>query len=257
MAIIPNVLRGIIHCHSKYSYDSITSIRSYLRFARKQHLDFVILTDHHTTKGSRALRDAAAVHMPHLDVPLAAEYFTDCGDVVAVFLKCEIQAIALKEFVDEARKQGAVLLLPHPYVSHKEIELVAEECDLIEAFNSRASDQQNAKAAELAANINKRTYAGGDAHLSNSLGRVIVEVENRGDLRTSLLNGKLDWVAEKTPKWEIAASQMIKAWTKRDPSVAWNQVRGGFHYIRHRFVGQRSAESTSAKAGKSKGTDEV
>lgn len=175
--------------------------------------------------------------MPHLDVPLAAEYCTDCGDVVAVFLKREIQALALKEFVDEARKQGAILLLPHPYVSHKEIERVAEECDLVEVFNSRASDQQNAKAAELAANMNKRTYAGADAHLSNSLGRVIVEVEKCGDIRTSLLNGKLDWVAEKTPKWEIAASQMIKAWIKRDPSVAWNQVRGGFRYIWRRFVG--------------------
>ena len=238
MVTNPNVLRGIIHCHSKHSYDSITSIRSYLRVARKQNLDFVILTDHHTTKGSRALRNAATVHMPRLDVPLAAEYCTDCGDVIAVFLKHELQALTLKQFVDEARKQGALLLFPHPYVSHKKIERLAEECDLVEVFNSRASDQQNAKAAELAANMNKRTYAGADAHLSNSLGRVIVEVEKHGDLRTSLLSGKLNWVAEKTPKWEIAASQMIKAWTNRDASVAWNQVRGGFRYIWHRFVGR-------------------
>lgn len=235
--MISNSLRGIIHCHSKYSYDSIISIDSYLRFARKQNLDFVILTDHNTMKGAQALRDAAAVHMPHLEVPLAAEYFTDCGDVVAVFLKCEIQALALKEFVDEARRQEAVLLFPHPYVSHKEIERVAEACDLIEVFNSRVSDQQNARAAELAANMKKRIYAGADAHLSHSLGRVIVEVENRGDLRTSLLHGKLDWAAEMTPRWEIAASQMIKAWTKRDPSTAWNQVRGGFRYIGRRIVG--------------------
>jgi hypothetical protein len=195
--------------------------------------------------------------MPQLHVPLAAEYFTDCGDVIAVFLKHEIQALALKQFVDEARRQGAILLFPHPYVSHKEIERVAEECDLVEIFNSRVSDQQNARAAELAANMNKRTYAGADAHLSNSLGRVIVEVEKRGDLRTSLLNGKLDWVAEKTPKWEIAASQMIKAWTSRDPSVAWNQVRGGCRYIWHRVVGQRSAESASALAANQRETDEV
>jgi hypothetical protein len=109
---------------------------------------------------------------------------------------------------------------------------------LIEVFNSRISEQQNARAAELAANMKKRTYAGADAHLSNSLGRVIVEVENRGDLRTSLLHGKLDWVAEMTPRWEIVASQKIKAWTKRDPSLAWNQVRGGLRYIGRWFIGQ-------------------
>jgi predicted metal-dependent phosphoesterase TrpH len=234
----PNRLRGIIHCHSKYSYDSTISIKSYLRFARKQNLDFVILTDHDTIKGSQALRAAAAVHMPHLDVPLAAEYFTDCGDLIAVFLKSEIRAHTLEDFVEEAHKQGAILLFPHPYVSHKEVERVAAKCDLIEVFNSRVSDHQNAKAAELATSINKRIYAGTDAHLSNSLGRAIIEVENYDDLRTSLLRGQLNWVAEKTPRWEIAASQMIKAWTKRDPSVAWKQVRGGFRYIRRRFAGQ-------------------
>jgi hypothetical protein len=101
--------------------------------------------------------------------------------------------------------------------------------------------------------MNKRTYAGADAHLSNSLGRVIVEVENRGDLRTSLLNGKLDWVAEKTPKWEIAASQMIKAWTNRDPSAAWNQVHGGFRYIWHQFVGRWIGREHQRSSRKSKG----
>jgi predicted metal-dependent phosphoesterase TrpH len=235
--MVPNRLRGIIHCHSKYSYDSITSIDSYLRFARKQNLDFVILTDHNTTEGSRSLRDTASVHIPHLTVPLAAEYYTDCGDIIAVFLKREIQARTLREFVDEARTQGAVLLLPHPYVGHTEIERLAQEADLIEVFNSRVSDQQNTKASELAASMNKRIYAGTDAHLSNSLGRVIVAVENHGDLRTSLLNGKLEWLAEKTTKWEIVASQMIKSCKERDPLLAWNLMRGGFRHIRRQLVG--------------------
>jgi predicted metal-dependent phosphoesterase TrpH len=235
--MVPSHLRGIIHCHSKYSYDSITSIESYLRFARKQNLDFVILTDHNTTAGSRSLRDMASVHIPHLTVPLAAEYCTDCGDMIAVFLKREIQARTLREFVDEARTQGAALLLPHPYVGHTEIERLAQEADLIEIFNSRVSDQQNTKASELAASMNKRVYAGTDAHLSNSLGRVIVAVQNHGDLRTSLLNGKLEWLAQKTTKWETVASQMIKSCKKRDPLLAWSLLRGGFRHIRRQLVG--------------------
>ena len=237
MATSHNCLRGIIHCHSRYSYDSIISIESYLHFAQRHNLDFVIVTDHNTTKGSQALREAAAIHMPGVEVPLAAEYLTDCGDIIAAFLKSEVRARTFREFVNEAKAQGAVLLFPHPYVSHREIERLAEECDLIEVFNSRASDPQNAKATELAASMKKRAYAGTDAHLSNSLGRVVVEVENRGDLRTSLLHGKLDWVAEKTPRWEIGASQMIKACKMRDPLLAWNLARGGFRYTWRRFVG--------------------
>lgn len=236
MALISNPLRGIIHCHSKYSYDSIISISSYLRFARDHDLNFVMLTDHDTMQGSLALREAATKYMPTLEVPLAAEYLTEFGDIIVAFLKSEIRARSFDEFVIEARSQEAILIFPHPYVSHSEIERIASECDLIEVFNSRASAQQNAKALELAANMKRRTSAGTDAHLFNGLSRVILEVENRGDLRTSLLCGKMNWVGAITPRWEIATSQVIKACKKRDPSVAWNLFRGGARHIWLRFV---------------------
>jgi predicted metal-dependent phosphoesterase TrpH len=254
MATVPKrLLRGIIHCHSKYSYDSVTSIGSYLRFARKHNLDFIIVTDHDSTKGSQALREAAAMHMPSLNVPLAAEYLTDCGDIIAVFLKSELQARTLDEAVSEARAQGAILLFPHPYVSHKEIRRMAEVCDLIEVFNARASDGQNKKAADLAASVGKVVYAGADAHLSNSLGRVIVQVDDHGDLRASLLKGKMSWVCEKTPKWEIAASQAIKAYKRRDIFVAWNLVRGGARYMWRRLAGQTSGEAVQSLVGNQEG----
>jgi hypothetical protein len=175
--------------------------------------------------------------MPYLQVPLAAEYLTECGDVIAVFLQSEIKALTFVEFIGEARAQGAVLLFPHPYVSHKEIPRLAEACDLIEIFNSRASARQNQKAAELAASVNKQTYAGSDAHLAASLGRVVLQLENRGDLKTSLLEGRRNWTEVATPRWEIAASQMIKAWKRREPSLAWSLVRRGMRHIRERVVG--------------------
>lgn len=237
MATTPEVLRGIIHCHSKYSFDSMVSTHSYLRAARRCKLDFVILTDHNTIEGSAALRRAAARKMPHLQVPLAAEYLTEYGDVIAAFLRSEIKARTLGEFVGEARAQGAMLFFPHPYVSHREVPRLAEACDLIEIFNSRASARQNQQAADLAAAVNKQTYAGSDAHLAMSLGRVIVELEYRGDLKTSLLEGKITWKEEPTPRWEIAASQLIKAWKRRDASLARSLVRGGVRYIRRRVTG--------------------
>lgn len=237
MAATPDPLRGIVHCHSKYSFDSMISTRSYLRAARRHKLDFIILTDHDTIEGSAALRKAAAREMPHLQVPLAAEYLTEYGDVIAVFLQSEIKVAALADFIGEARTQGALLLFPHPYVSHKDIPRLAEACDLIEVFNSRAPARQNQKAAELAASVNKQTYAGSDAHLAASLGRVVIQLENRGDLKTSLLEGRMSWTESATPRWEIAASQMTKAWKRQDPSLAWNLVRRGLRHIRAQVAG--------------------
>lgn len=237
MPITPDHLRGIIHCHSKYSFDSMVSTRSYLNAARRHKLDFIILTDHDTIEGSAALRKAAAREMPHLQVPLAAEYLTEYGDVIAVFLQSEIKTPTLAELIGEARAQGAILLFPHPYVSHKEIPRLAEACDLIEVFNSRAPARQNQKAAELAASINKQTYAGSDAHLATSLGRVIIQLENRGGLKASLLEGRMNWTEEVTPRWEIAVSQMIKAWKKRQPALAWSLVRRGMWHILARVGG--------------------
>jgi len=73
-AIVKSHLGGIIHCHSLYSYDSATRIDAYLRAAHGQGLDFVILTDHDTIAGSRALKERAAIWPPGLQVPIAAEY---------------------------------------------------------------------------------------------------------------------------------------------------------------------------------------
>ena len=43
--------KGIIHCHSNHSYDSIVSIKKFIT-CKNNELDFVILTDHNTIDGS-------------------------------------------------------------------------------------------------------------------------------------------------------------------------------------------------------------
>src|SRR5215467_12781923 len=218
--------RGIIHCHSQYSYDSVTRVSTYLKIAQRHGLDFVILTDHDTIAGSRALKAAAALRLPHLQVPIAAEYQTDEGDVIAAFLDRDVRARKFTDFVTEVREQSGLLLLPHPYVGHRAPEKVAAACDLVEVFNCRSRESKNSRAYELARSLGKHGYAAADAHFARSICGAVVEVENRGSLRSSILDGSPSWKAPwTTSRWEFGASQLIKAWKRRDAVLALRMLR--------------------------------
>jgi len=218
--------RGIIHCHSQYSYDSVTRVSTYLKIAQRHGLDFVILTDHDTIAGSRALKAAAALRLPHLQVPIAAEYHTDEGDVIAAFIDGEVRARKFTEFVTEVRDKNGLLLMPHPYVGHRAPEKVAAACDLVEVLNCRTRAAQNSQARELARSLGKRGYAGADAHFARSICSAVIEVENLGSLRSSILAGSPRWEsAQIASRWEFGASQLIKAWKRRDAALALRMLR--------------------------------
>ncbi len=187
----PSIYRGIIHFHSSYSPDSLTTIGQILSAAQRESLDFLILTDHETTTGSRELARRIAARGLPLQAPLAAEYLTDHGDMIAAFLQEEVVSRRLDEFLAEVRAQGGLVLLPHPFVNHRDVEMLARDADLIEVFNGRAKGDANRAAESLAARCGKPGYWASDAHLAPSLTRAIVTVENRGPLKDSLLAGSI------------------------------------------------------------------
>jgi hypothetical protein len=214
-------LRGIIHCHSRFSNDSLTAIRCYPRAAALHALDFIILTDHNTTAGSLELRRMAAELMPQLCVPMAAEYTTELGDVVVAFQSEEIRSRSYRDVVRAAREQSALVLLPHPYVGHPDPERQAADCDLIEVFNCRVKRQQNAQAAALANRLGSRTYVASDSHVGRSIGNAILEVERRETVEASLRHGQIRWTTPSpTPQWELEASQLVKAIKTYRPGLA-------------------------------------
>jgi predicted metal-dependent phosphoesterase TrpH len=213
-------LNGIIHFHTHHSYDSLTSIESVARVAQRARLDFLLLTDHDTVAGSVALRSRVAQLGLATQVPIAAEYNTSLGDVIAVFIEREIRAREFDEFVSEVREQKGLLLLPHPYAHHREVERVGAACDLIEVWNPRVGDDGNRRAVELARSLGKPTYEGADAHFAWGLADNIVAVEDAGDLRSSLLQGaRRVGRRRKTPWAEVVASQYVKAAKHRDAEL--------------------------------------
>ena len=224
-----NIYKGIIHCHSQYSYDSNIKIEDIYNKVKKLNLNFIILTDHDTTKGSEKLREFAIKQNDYnLIVPLAAEYKTQFGDVIACFLKSDISSFKndFKKFCHEARKQNALLLLPHPYVDHENIELLSEQVDLIEIFNSRVDERRNNLAEKIAYKFKKPIYESPDAHLLNEYGNSLIEVENRyPNLRENLLNSKISSVyKKKTFIRNIFISQIIKSIKKKKIKLLLKQI---------------------------------
>jgi predicted metal-dependent phosphoesterase TrpH len=204
--------RGVIHLHSRYSYDSLLSPSRILITAQEAGWDFVILTDHNTIRGSQALRELARKKAPHIDIPIAAEYRTECGDMIAAFIEEEIVEMRLAGFVANVKAQGGLLLLPHPYVSHDDPERLAVAADLIEVANSRATPEQNHKALALAKRLGKPTYVASDAHLRCELGNAVVKARGGGRLQNILqvLGTEVTYFSCAAPSVTYR-SQMIKA----------------------------------------------
>jgi len=208
---------GTLHFHSCHSYDSITSISKITELAAAHRFNFMMLTDHDTIEGSVALRREVQRQNLPVEVPLAAEYKTSCGDVIAAFIKREIQSRAFEEFVKEVREQDGLLLLPHPYQQHTHLEMLATTCDLIEVFNPRVSDEKNILAAALAKRLGKPGYYGSDAHMLRSVALTAVRFENQGDLKKSLTQSLIECTGSKKSSWaEMIASQYVKSLKDRD-----------------------------------------
>ena len=215
-------MKGIVHFHSEYSYDSLSAIDKILDRSLSLNLEFLILTDHDTVKGSIHLRERIKERNLPLIAPIAAEYSTEDGDIISAFISEEIKFSNTEELIKETRAQGGIIMLPHPFEGHssKILNNVDKFCDLIETFNPRCSNEQNEFAEKLALKFGLPSYQGSDAHLVAEMKNVILtntEIENEEQLKNALLESNLNCVAKNyTDKRYIYLSQMIKGFKKRN-----------------------------------------
>ncbi len=204
--------KGIFHLHSNFSYDSFTSINKIISFSISNDLDFIVLTDHDTIKGSQILSLEVNRRKLNIEVPISAEYKTEFGDVIAMFLLEEINFTNWDEFYSSVKKQGGILILPHPYDGHKNLEYLAKQVDVIEVFNSRSSVYNNFKSYMLAKKFNKPIIYSSDSHIPNTLGNVLLCHESQFSLKESILNNYIFPIKMKRSQYfDFFISQINKA----------------------------------------------
>lgn len=223
------MISGIIHAHSIFSDDSLITIETISKFIHKKGLGFFVLTDHDSIAGSLALKE----HINRLgiptEIPLAAEYRTEWGELIGAFLAEEIHSRTVDQFIQEVHAQGGLVLLPHPFVGHVSIERLAEKVDIIEVFNSRCSSAQNQLSYQLAYRFNKPMYCGSDAHLPWDLANVVVGIDSKLGLREALIkNGLVPINCEFTVRGGIRLSQAVKMVRQRDLGPAFKKINSLF-----------------------------
>ena len=219
------ILRLLFHVHTRRSLDGWIKPEQIVRFAEQNGLGAVIVTDHHTHLGSQ---DCASLSAGSVEFPLSAEYRSTAGDVVCAFLTGPVTSREPLEMIAETHAQEGIVILPHPYKGSRFADAVFEQADVIEVFNARCSDEDNARARATAEALGKPMIAGADAHTFAELGLVVneFEVPEPADWRSVLLTAPRTFRTAKTTVRTIRKSQMVKATRQMRPvKFAKNLIR--------------------------------
>lgn len=205
-------MRAILHIHTCYSFDSNLSPAEIINFAKNLDIDFIGITDHNTIKG--AIEAKKLTNSPNIII--GAEYFTEVGDIMALFIKEEIKEREALSVINEIKKQAGIAVLPHPYREHNNIrDEVIEKCDAIEVFNARSTKIQNDKALELAKKFNKPIIVGSDAHFLHEIPLTMIEFN--GDIKKAILNGECKIIKnENSPLYYKIITGLIKFYKTKD-----------------------------------------
>jgi predicted metal-dependent phosphoesterase TrpH len=221
-------VRCLFHVHTRYSPDSLLQPSKIVMEARRHGAEVLIVTDHNTIKGSQEAQKLVAGG--NMMVPTAAEYQTEKGDIIGVFLKEEIRLGSAEEVIQQIRDQAGLIVLPHPFKAHRLDSQLLTQMDLIEIHNSRCSPKENASAADLAAQLGRPGIGGADAHCASELGAVMNHFSGEAPrdeegLRQILLGAPRQIASQKVSGVYRPYSQMIKAVKTRNPHLFLSQSR--------------------------------
>lgn len=165
-----------LHCHTRASFDSLSSPESVVRAAHARGLTHLAITDHDRIDGALEARDVAAGmgddDSDRLEVIVGEEVRTADGDLIALFLDRPVPpGMTASETVAAVREQGGLVGIPHPFDRFRGTVLrsagmreIVPLVDWIETHNARLVGRGNEQAAELAAEHGVPGVAVSDAH---------------------------------------------------------------------------------------------
>ncbi len=180
-----------LHCHTRASFDSLSSPASVVRAAAQRGLTHLAITDHHRIDGALEAQEAARAVAPDLTVIVGEEVRTTGGDLICLFLSEPVpRGMTAAETVQAVREQGGLVGIPHPYDRHRgsllrdpAMEALAELVDWVETHNARIMvGDGNERASAYATAFGLPGVAVSDAHTVMEVG--VAYTSLRGDPST-------------------------------------------------------------------------
>ena len=180
-----------LHIHSKYSWDGTLEPKRIVEIACKKGLRGVAIVDHNTMRGALETKKYETCDF---QVIVGAEIKTEMGEIIGLFLTEEIRVRHLNDVIREIKKQGGLVIVPHPFdnMRHSAYHPIEKDnwIDAIEGFNSRAVfSKYNQRALSFALKNNIPVVAGSDAHWGNEIGNAGIETDL--DVREAILSKNL------------------------------------------------------------------
>lgn len=171
-----------LHVHSDASFDGRMSVRQIALLAKARGIDGVAICDHDVVYTGPTEVEGVLI------IP-GAEFSTEHGHLLGLFLTAPIQYTTWKETVQAIHDQGGITVLAHPYQNKRSGSLepfrpILDDIDAVETWNSRANRKYphaNDNAFIMALMRNKLSTGGSDAHVPQEVGRgfLTVDVEER------------------------------------------------------------------------------
>jgi len=191
-------LKTELHCHNVFSnghvgalepiHDCNVTISKQLEQAHLAGLDVLFVTNHNTIDGHKQILEYKKNHQKFdtLSVYPAEEVTSDNESHVLVYgIDHSIKSgLSLHEILDEAKKQDAVTVAPHPFSLMDALREDSIYCDLFEVFNSSNVDvYSNIRAKKFAKKKSLHLVAGSDSHVQSTIGRStnLIYSENKLD----------------------------------------------------------------------------
>ena len=191
-------LKAELHCHNIFSngnvgalepiHDCNVTISKQLEQAHVAGLDVLFVTNHNTIDGFKQMLEYKKNYQKFdaLNVYPAEEVTTNNESHVLIYgLDHSIKSgLSLHEVLDEAKKQDAVTVAPHPFSLLDALREDSIYCDLFEVFNSSNVDvYSNLKAKNFAKEKGLHAVAGSDSHVQSTIGRStnLIHSENKLD----------------------------------------------------------------------------
>jgi predicted metal-dependent phosphoesterase TrpH len=173
-------MRIDLHCHTRYSPDSLTTLDALLHRMDQRKLDMVAITDHNTIAGALEFRARAPARFV-----AGEEIKTLDGEVLALFVREHVPpGLPVLETIRRVHDQGALAGVSHPLdrlrgeaIGREKLQAIRTNLDFIEILNARIIfPRDNRMAREMAVRWGVPGSAGSDAHAAFEVGRVYVEM---------------------------------------------------------------------------------